>query len=886
MGMKKIVSIFIGLFFLSPAYARHIRGGEISYVYVGPGSSPNTSQYRLIVKLYIDCNQNDPGQRPGSISLTVFRNGSSSPFGPTLNANKIGEQRIAYDPASNPCIVNPPTDICYDLFTYGTDVELPDDPNGYIVSYQRCCRINNIENIFASGSTGGTYLCEIPGTNTLPSNQHNSSPLISGNDAVAICAGSGFTFDFSATDLDGDSLIYVLCDAYLGASTGAPAPPVAAPPPYSSVSYRPPYSGASPFGPQATINRFTGILSGTAPRLSVTGGSNNQYVVTSCIYEYRKGKLINIHRKDIHLKVSDCNPLKADLLPDYAYCDDFLVTFKNEQVNPPGSVYIWQFGDGTKADTSLDPLGTVQHQYAVAGTYNIKVKVILAGQCTDSTVSKANVYPGFFPGFEFTGSCLFTNFGFRDTTRTRYGSTNKWRWNFADETTLADTSRLKTPSWRYNTLGTKRVELIVQSDRGCIDTVYKDVEVKDKPTLGIPFRDTLICSNAPIQDTLQLVATGLGNFSWAPNTRIINENTATPLVFPTSTTIYRVQLNENGCIASDSIRVRVVDRVTVDAGPDAVICLTDPVTLQPSGDGLAFAWSPAATLDNPNKKNPVATPISPFTTYTLVASIGKCNASSDVIIRAVPYPTSNAGAPQTKCYEDTVQLNGSIVGSSFSWIPATGLNNNKILNPLAYPRRTTAYVLQVFDILGCPKPGLDTVVVTVRPPVIAFAGNDTSVVVNQPLKLNAGGAELFLWSPPNFLSSTISSSPTALFPATGIYKYAVRVYTPEDCFSIDSITIKVFDTSPDIFVPTAFTPGKGGPNSFFKPIPVGITRLDFFRVFNRWGQLMYSNKDVNPGWDGNAGGTPQRPGTYVWIVQGTDFAGKRVYKKGTMILIR
>ena len=124
--------------------------------------------------------------------------------------------------------------------------------------------------------------------------------------------------------------------------------------------------------------------------------------------------------------------------------------------------------------------------------------------------------------------------------KSKYGFANAWRWNFGDETTLADTSHNKTPSWKFSTKGTKTAELIVQSNKGCIDTVSVQFEVKDKPTIELPFRDTLICSNLPIQDTLMLQAIGLGNFSWTPLSRILNENTATPLVFPTNTTVYQV----------------------------------------------------------------------------------------------------------------------------------------------------------------------------------------------------------------------------------------------------------------------------------------------------------------------------------------------------------
>jgi PKD repeat protein len=91
------------------------------------------------------------------------------------------------------------------------------------------------------------------------------------------------------------------------------------------------------------------------------------------------------------------------LKPDYSYCDDLLANFKNEQFNPPGTVYIWSFGDNTKLDTSLTANGNVAHQYADTGTYVIKLKAILAGQCLDSTTSIAKVYPGFYPGFTVAG---------------------------------------------------------------------------------------------------------------------------------------------------------------------------------------------------------------------------------------------------------------------------------------------------------------------------------------------------------------------------------------------------------------------------------------------------------------------------------------------------
>jgi gliding motility-associated-like protein len=878
--MKKLLAILLCSVLFLAAKAEHIRGGEMSYRYLGPGVAPGTSSYRLKLLLYVNC-QSTGQQLDASANFTIFRNASNTQFGAVLVANLTDDRTISYDPNSNPCITNPPTDVCYRLRTYELTTELPDDPSGYTISFQRCCRINGIENInppTSSNSYGATYTTSIPGTGILPLPQHNSSPTITGNDAVAICTNSSFTFDFSATDIDGDSLVYELCDAFTGASRGQPVPPASTAPPYNSIPYNNPYSGSFPLGLQASINPSTGVITGIAPPTVA------QYVVTVCISEFRNGQLINVHRKDIHLKVADCNPLKALLKPDYSYCDDFAVTFRNEQDNPSGTVYIWNYGDGSAPDTTSNPFGSINHTYADTGTYTIKLKAILAGQCFDSTTTLARVYPGFFPGFTSLGTCILNAIQFTDTTRTRYGFVSAWRWNFDDASTLADTSHLRNPSWKYSTIGTKRVELIVQSDRGCIDTVYQQIEVKDKPIITLAFKDTLICSNLPIQDTLMLSASGLGTYNWTPNTRIVNANTATPLVFPTTTTKYVVELNESGCVNTDTVTVRVVPQVTLDAGPDSTICLTDAAVLNPTGDGLRFTWTPAATLNNPNIKRPTATPTA-TTTYTVLARIGKCNATDNVTITTIPYPGAFAGPDETICYLDSAILNGNIVGSSFSWSPANTLSNANSLTPVAYPIRTTTYILTVFDVLGCPKPGRDTVVITVRPQIFANAGNDTSVVIGQPLQLNASGAPLFAWSPPINLSRTDIANPIAVFQSSGVYTYALVAYTPENCLDTDTINIKVFNTAPDIFVPNAFTPKKQV-NNIFRPIPVGITKIDYFRIYNRWGQLLFSSAYNTDGWNGTFNGKDQDPGTYVWMVQGVDYTGKVITKKGSFVLIR
>jgi hypothetical protein len=192
------------------------------------------------------------------------------------------------------------------------------------------------------------------------------------------------------------------------------------------------------------------------------------------------------------------------------------------------------------------------------------------------------------------------------------------------------------------------------------------------------------------------------------------------------------------------------------------------------------------------------------------------------------------------------------------------------------------YTLYAFDTLGCPKPGISRVLVTVRPQIIANAGNDTAIVKGQPLQLKGSGSDFFSWSPENGINNPAASDPTIV--ANHDMSYTLKAYNAEGCFDTDTINIKVFQTLPDIFVPNAFIPGSI--NNELKPKAVGMSSLDYFRVYNRWGQIMFQTNELNKGWDGRTNGVTQSGGTYVWMISGTDYTGKKVIKKGTAVLIR
>jgi len=883
--MKKLTcTVFLIIIALS-LRASHISGGEMYYRYLGLSGSGKL-RYQVTLRLFRDCNAQgqNVAEMPQSVTIGIFRNDPGGGYPPVIAdriVNRSGYEEIRLK-APYSCIINPPA-VCYQVGSFTTTFEVDDNAEGYIAAYQTCCRISNLSNTYAnapsqSGDPGATYSCTIPGRQILGTQDPNSSPVFSVKDTALVCRGKRLNLDFSATDPDGDSLSYSFSAAYgSGALTNANdvAP---ARPPYGTLNYRPGYSGTSPLGNQVSIDPVTGIISGIAPADGIiTANGTSYFVVNVEVTEWRNTKKINSHRKDFILKITGCDLADAELPINPTTCDGYSYTFSNLTPSSQIRTYEWSFGDPAGSmSTAASPTFT----YPDTGRYLVRLVVNPGEVCTDTAWMSLGVYPGFTPDFSITAGCVDVPVRFQDLTHAQYGVVSAWKWDFGDLSTTLDVSTDQHPSWKYNATGNKNVRLIVESSKGCIDTLVKSFDLLEKPPLTLAFKDTLICDI----DDLELKASGLGNFKWSPDYEISDLNIPNPIVSPNQTTTYVVEQDYLGCINKDSVRVNVISEVTLDLGPDTTICLTDPIVLRPMGDGLYFSWSPDPSLSALDVKNPTAIPTQEFTTYTVVASVGLCSKTDEITVRTVPYPVVDAGPDHTICYDSTAQLSGSHDGSVFQWTPAATLRGSNTLNPVAAPKTTTVYTLIVTDTKGCPKPSFDQVTVNVVPPVQAFAGNDTAIVMGQPLQLSASGGTVYEWSPPLALNDTRIANPVARL--TDNQTYILKVSTPEGCYGHDTVHIKVFKTAPEIFVPNAFTPNNDGHNDVFLPYPVGIAVLNYFRVYNRWGQEVFSTNRVGHGWDGKFRGQEQGEGTFVWMAEGIDYTGKKVVRKGTVLLTR
>ena len=876
--MKKLLLYLILLCFSITAWARHGKGGYLIYQYLGTGDLPGTSKYKITVLHYVNCQEVQ--FETGFVYIGIF-DAATNTYQQTVTITSPYRQ-VVNKQTFNPCI-NPAPAVCFYQFTYSTVIDLKDNNAGYILTEQECCRALTIVNVQNSGQTGSTNTNSIPGVINGIIYRNNSSPVPALKDTVVICHNSYFQIDFGCIDPDGDELTYEFCAAESGGTITNRQPNPPDQPPYHSINYTSGYTGTSPLGSRVTIDNKTGLISGTAP---ITTG---QYVIAVCINEFRNGVKIGNTKKEVLVTVADCNLTAATLKPEYINCDSFSMRFENESLSSSISYYTWDFGVPNETN-NVSNSPTPVYTYKQAGTYTVKLKVSSDAGCTDSTTTTVKIYPGFNPDFSISGSCYHSPFVFTDKTYAAYGVENSWAWNFDDGISPNGTSTIQDPTHLYTAPKTANVTFNVTTSVGCSGTVTKPVLVNNKPYIKPPFTDTLICNG----DQLPLLAESRGDtFNWTPRYNISNTTILNPVVNPADTTIYTLTVKDNTCIDSVKLKVNVVDAITVRLPVDTAICASDSLTFYPISDALAYNWTEPGdgnTLNNPNIKNPTAAPLQ-NTTYFVTAHLGHCEDKTQTKVLVSPYPTGNAGNDTTICFGSTARLHANSDAAYFTWSPTNTLLNTNTLSPIAGPQKTTVYLFTVKDTFYCPKSTTDTVVVNVIPPVQVNAGRDTSVVENQPLQLNAVGSDgivAYKWLPSLWLNNSNIANPVAtiLSSYTDTLTYLVKAATEQGCTGMDTIKIFVFKASPNLYIPTAFTPNSDGLNDIFKPSLAGIRQLVYFRIFDRRGELLYQTSQPGKGWDGTFNGMLQPSGTYIFAARAIDYLGKTIEQKGTVVLIR
>lgn len=428
--------------------------------------------------------------------------------------------------------------------------------------------------------------------------------------------------------------------------------------------------------------------------------------------------------------------------------------------------------------------------------------------------------------------------------------------------------------------------VLIRDLNGC--TTTGTMAVTEPPVLTANAVVTAASCNGGNDGTITVTATG-GNSNYQYSLDGVNFQSSN--LFNVAPGSYTVVVRDNlGCNTSVPATVGLGNNLTYTTMTDATICEGSSVQLNFVSNATVYAWAPAAGLSDAAVPNPVASPTS-TTQYIVSATLDRCNITDTVMVFVNPAPLPDAGTDAEICYGQTYRLQGS-GGLQYAWTPAATLDNPALASPVSSARQTTTYTLSILsDNNGCPSLVTDDMVLTVTPPVKVYTyPADTIAYPGDQIQLRAvsavPAANQFTWSPPFNLDNPFIYNPTVTAGNAGdSIVYKVTAASPAGCLGEGYVLFRVYK-GPDLYTPTAFTPNGDGLNDRFYPFPVGIKSINYFRVFNRWGQLVFSSNTLYQGWDGKFNGQAQAAGVYVWMTQGLDKNNKLITKQGTITLIR
>jgi hypothetical protein len=301
--MKKSV-LFLAVFlvvFVSKVNASHIVGGEFELLYSGKGYV-----YNVFMNMYFDDINAQAGLIDGDLTITIgVFSKATNIMVKTLDLKRQSANLISYN--TNGC--NETTKLKTRLLNYSGSIDLTGftEAQGYYISWERCCRNYQTQNIvhqdsFGNYISGQVFYLEFPPVTKSGTRFINSSPVFAPIPAQYLCQSNIATLDFSASDSDGDSLVYKMINPLQGHATDANAEPV---PPYSApyplITFKPGYStnNAIHGSPPLNVNLHTG-------KLLVNPSEIGLFAFAVVCEEYRNGVKIGEVRRDFQFLIISC----------------------------------------------------------------------------------------------------------------------------------------------------------------------------------------------------------------------------------------------------------------------------------------------------------------------------------------------------------------------------------------------------------------------------------------------------------------------------------------------------------------------------------------------------------------------------------------------------
>ncbi|RYY38465.1 MAG: PKD domain-containing protein [Chitinophagaceae bacterium] len=543
-------------------------------------------------------------------------------------------------------------------------------------------------------------------------------------------------------------------------------------------------------------------------------------------------------------------------------------TFNSGSSIGAGSItLLWNLGDNNQ---STQP--GVTHTYAAAGTYTVQLLAVSDRGCKDSLRMPVVVHPMPQPAYTVNNAaqCLNGNNFVMTNASQIQGGTMTYQWSYSDGGTSASTS----PAHSFANYGPYSIGMVATSDKGCIDSTRQAVMVHPKPMPAFVANTPQQCLRG---NNYQF--TGSGSIAVGNITSLwhFGDGSTSSLVHPShvytsagSYSVRQVLTSDKGCKDSALLPVDVIANPTVRTGVSPrlqALCEGDSLQLNAQG-ASTYSWSPATALSCTNCATPKAAPIVDQTYYLIGYNSFGCP-GEDTVQVSVKHPIQVTAAGITICSRVQGQL-AAQGASTYSWSPATGLSDPASPRPAVILDSTQVYQLVGYDSVHCFTDTIN-VLVHVDPSPSVDLGPDVQLPTGSVLQLapaiGNGPIISWTWTPARDLSC--SNCPTPVASVHNDMLYVLKVVNNFGCKSSDTLRIGAFCKDAQLFVANAFTPNGDGVNDVLFPQALGIAKVKYFRIFNRWGELLFERTEFVPndaryGWDGKIRGVVAPPDVFTW----------------------
>lgn len=869
--MRKLLQIVIFSSLIFSAKASHIVGGEIYYDYLGG------NQYRIYINVFRDC-LSTGADFDSPLPLGIFMN-SNNALVQSIQVPYTGKTNVPVT-FNNPCVI-PPTNICTENSLYTVVVNLPPAPGGYRVAYVRCCRGPNINNLVNPDDTGLTLTVNIPGVEN--NAYQNSSPRFNAYPPMLLCNNDDLYFNHSASEPDGDQLVYSLATPYRGGTPNNPMPTPTPAPPYIPISWAGGFSQVQPLGPGSSISidPSTGVLT-ASPNLT------GRYVVGIRVDEYRNGTLITSMIRDFIFQVFNCNitmqailPLETELPSYTGYCTGNLnVQFLNHSYG--GTHYLWDFGDPTTTadvSTAFAP----SYIYPDTGKYIAMLVVNPGWPCTDTAYIEINLYNELNAEITHTDSlCLLNNqYDFSATSNGLPGT--QFSWNFGvnsdpGNATGADVSTHFTSEGNHQVILTTTFSVCEVKD-----TVI--VHVIPQPEANFNMPSNYECDGLEVSfiNNTQNASNHFWNFGVNGATSAEHSPTFT---FPAggTYTVHYYASSSPECIDSMQVVIHVNEKLEVSFTQSPDQCISDNL-FDFTGDvegpsHSVFHYTFGSGTNTPDVSGTDALGIT-FNTpgshsVTLTGQFDNCIETYTSQVFIYSEPTIGFEMQEgLQCAPFLARFTNYSTADSdmfFEWDFGDGSTSTETHPSHLYTEPGHFPVtLSVITAEGC----IDTLFLTqvdlidINPkPTAGFITDKTETDICHPVvnfTNNSQDAVHYYYHFDDGHAFSNEENPFHYFLNSGDHHVYMIATSDKGCK--DTAYQRIYVEPFSVFIPNTFTPDGDEFNPFFAA-KMWLEPFEWeLRIYNRWGEIIFETFDHQSQWDGTYNGEPVSSGLYNYSLR-------------------